>query len=299
MLIRYNIIIGTWLFFILILFDSCDLFSKYKGYADTGTGVYYRLITFGEDEVKPAPGDYITIDLAYKTMDDSVFFQGRRKFCFAEPDFEGAIDECFARLSAGDSACFIINADDFFRRTLDTELPGFIPDNGDMKVNIKMLHIQKKEDFIREKEEFLHWIEDFEDYERIYLEHFIEGNELSIDPTRSGMYYIQLDPGYGKYVEYGDTVAVDYEGYFLNGDIFDSTIKREQPFVFAYGDEWQVIEGLEEAIGMMREGERAFVILPSHIAFGKTGSSTGIIPPYTTVLFEVKLLSVREGGLID
>jgi FKBP-type peptidyl-prolyl cis-trans isomerase len=52
----------------------------------------------------------------------------------------------------------------------------------------------------------------------------------------------------------------------------------------------QVIGGLEEAIGRMREGEKALIILPSELAWGEKGSSTGIIPPFTSVIYELELL---------
>ena len=51
---------------------------------------------------------------------------------------------------------------------------------------------------------------------------------------------------------------------------------------------------LEEAIGEMKENEKALFIMPSDIAFGNSGSSTGIIPPFTSVVFTVELLQVRK-----
>ena len=65
-----------------------------------------------------------------------------------------------------------------------------------------------------------------------------------------------------------------------------------------------MIAGLEDAIGRMREGQRALVILPSYLAWGEKGSSTGIIPPFTTVIYEVELLkavahNTEEGSIID
>ena len=76
----------------------------------------------------------------------------------------------------------------------------------------------------------------------------------------------------------------------VHGRFFDSTVKRNQPFEFVFGTELQVIPGLEDAIGRMREGQRALVILPSDLAWGEKGSSTGIVPPFTTVIYEVELL---------
>ena len=88
-------------------------------------------------------------------------------------------------------------------------------------------------------------------------------------------------------------MTVNYEGRFLNGKFFDSTVRRKQPFQFVYGTEWQVVEGLEEAIGMMKEGEKSLFILPSNLAFGTEGSSTGIVPPFTSLIFEVELLAIN------
>jgi FKBP-type peptidyl-prolyl cis-trans isomerase len=106
----------------------------------------------------------------------------------------------------------------------------------------------------------------------------------------NGLYFNTLQEVAGKPVEVGDIVTVNYEGRFLNGKFFDSTIKRNQPFEFIYGTEMQVIHGLEDAIGRMREGEKALVILPSELAWGEKGSSTGIIPPFTSVIYEVELI---------
>ena len=159
-----------------------------------------------------------------------------------------------------------------------------------MKIDIRMDDIRTEDQYRRDKEEFLKWIEDFGEYEKLVLHNFIEKEKIEVEPTESGMYFISLVNGSGKPVEYGDIVTVNYEGRFLNGRFFDSTVKRNQPFEFVYGTELQVIPGLEDAIGRMREGQRALVILPSDLAWGEKGSSTGIVPPFTTVIYEVELL---------
>ena len=46
----------------------------------------------------------------------------------------------------------------------------------------------------------------------------------------------------------------------------------------------------------MREGEKAKIIIPSQLAFGENGSSTGIVPPYTSVIYEVTMLKVNDPG---
>jgi FKBP-type peptidyl-prolyl cis-trans isomerase len=94
-------------------------------------------------------------------------------------------------------------------------------------------------------------------------------------------------------VSVGDTIVVHYEGIFLNVNFFDSTNKRNEAFQFVNGQQWQVIKGMEEAIATMHEGERSLFILPSDVAFGDSGSSTGLIPPFTSLIFEVELISIN------
>jgi len=280
------------LLIMLVILAGCGRYSKYPGYKKADHGIYYQLHAIGEDTAKAYPGDYITVNLTYLTLQDSAFFRGTRKFQVTKPAYDGAIDECFSMLAEEESATFIISADDFFSRTLQARRPGFIDPGSPMKVRVEMIEIQKEKEYLKEKEAFLSWIKDFGDYEKVILQQFIREEKLSVNPLPSGIYYLNMRPGTGKKVEQGDTVTVNYEGRFLNGKFFDSTVKRNQPFQFVYGTEWQVVKGLEEAIGMMKEGEKSLVILPSDLAFGSEGSSTGMIPPFTSLIFEVEILKV-------
>ena len=271
---------------------SCE--SKYPGFTMADNGIWYRLAEIGDDTVKVKPGDFITAEITYKTIRDSSFFKGSRKFQVNGSFFEGSIDQCFTMLSKEDKATFIISADSFFRKTLQVKLPRFIMPGSDMMVDIKVAEIQPEQEYLQEKEAFLHWIEDFGDYEKVILRQFIENKKIHASRSTTGMYYIQLRKGNGKKAEKGKVVEVDYEGKFLDGKFFDSTKKRREPYQFVYGQEMQVIKGLDEAIGRMEEGEKALVILPSDLAFGSAGSSTGIIPPYTSLIFEIELRSVKD-----
>lgn len=283
------------LLFILLIFFTCCEAEKYPGYSKKSEGIYYQLLTLGDTVDTPSPGDYVTVDLVYATMDDSVFFEGRRKFKLSAPAFTGSVDECFAMLSSQESARFIIDAHKFFTLTLESTLPAFIDSGTPMKMEIEMLDIQSESEYQKEKEAFVNWIEDFGDYEQVILKQYLKNSELPVENLKNGLYYLNLRSGNGKKVEKGDTVIVHYEGRFLNGKFFDSTIKRKEPFGFVYGQEWQVIDGMEQAIGLMEEGEKSLFIMPSDVAFGKSGSSTGIIPPYTSIIFEVELVEVRKG----
>jgi len=279
--------------FVVLLLWTCSKNSPYPGFSAGKQGVYYKLIKIGESEVKVKTTDYITADIEYRTLADSLFFSGRRKLQLQNTESEGSIESCFTMLSEGECAEFIISADSFFMRTLETSLPAFLPAGSMMKVKLDIVEIQTLAEYTKEKEAFLHWIEDFGDYEKIVLQQYLEEEQLPVELSSSGLLHLTLHEGNGKKIEKGDTLTVNYEGRFLNGKFFDSTIKRNQPFQFVFGTEWQVVKGLEEAIGMMSEGEKALFILPSELAFGTEGSSTGIIPPFTSTIFEVEIISVK------
>jgi FKBP-type peptidyl-prolyl cis-trans isomerase len=283
-------------FIISAWFTGCSKkSSKFPGFSITDSGIHFKLVSLGDGAAKAAVSDFITVNISYRTINDSLFFQGLRKFQLTSPRYEGSVDECFMMLTLGDSATFYIPADTFFTRTLESSLPRFIKSGDFMRIDIKMIDIQNEKQYQQEKEAFLHWIDDFGDYEKVILKQYMEGEKLSITPTNSGLYYIPVNKSQGKSVAIGDTITVHYEGRFFNGKYFDSTKKRNEAFQFVYGQKWQVIEGLEEAIGMMKEGEKALFIIPSRLAFGEQGSSTGIIPPFTSVVFEVELLEVKKG----
>jgi FKBP-type peptidyl-prolyl cis-trans isomerase FkpA len=281
------------LFLSILMINACSTRSEFPGYSRTRSGIHYHLKVIGEGQSNPTPGDYITVDILYSTIDDSVFFSARRKFQLETPSYKGSVEECLGMLNIGDEADFIIDAGRFFNTTLGVKPPGFLKGHPGFRISVNMLDIQTEESYLYEKEAFLGWIENFGEYEKIKLQHFINDEQLYATADSSGLYFIPLNETRGKKIEQGDTLELHYEGRFLYGRFFDSTRKRDEVFQFIYGQEWQVVEGLEKAIGQMHEGEKALVILPSELAFGEYGSSTGIIPPFTSLIFEIEILSVR------
>lgn len=281
------------LFIFIILLFSCKNNSDVIGYKKTTSGIYFKLLQIGEKNKKPKNGDYITCHILYYTGNDSLFFDAVRNIKYTPSPFSGSIQECFAMLNESDSASFYISADNFFKKTINAPLPKFLPPLSYMKVNIKLISIRSAVQYQKEKQEFLSWVKDLGQYEQLALLHFIEDEQINVDPSQTGIYRIDIAKGTGKQVEINDTVTVNYEGRFLNGKIFDSTKKRNEPFQFVFGTEMQVIAGLEEAIGRMKQGDHALFIMPSKMAFGENGSSSGTIPAFTSVVFDVELLEVK------
>jgi len=276
---------------ILSLFSSCR--NPYPGYSKAKEGIYFKLLMVGEQDICCRYGDYVTANIAYVTMNDSVFFSDIRKFKVVQPNFPGSIDKCFTMMCKNDSAHFIISSLDFFEKTLENVVPEYLSADGKMKVYIHLIDVQTSDEYEREKEAFLHWIEDLGEYEKVLLRQYIREAKIEVPPMEDGIYYIVQQTGGGPAVAIGDTVVIHYEGHFLNGKYFDSTRRRNDPLQFVYGHQLQVIGGLEKAIGKMHQGDKALVIIPSEQAFGAVGSVAGIVPPFTPVVFEIELINVK------
>ncbi|XP_040187761.1 peptidyl-prolyl cis-trans isomerase FKBP1A [Rana temporaria] len=89
----------------------------------------------------------------------------------------------------------------------------------------------------------------------------------------------------------GQKVYVHYDGYLENGKKFDSSRDRNKPFCFVIGRK-EVIRGWDEGVAQMSVGERARLICTPDFAYGLTGHP-GVIPPNSTLIFEVELLRME------
>jgi FKBP-type peptidyl-prolyl cis-trans isomerase len=282
--------IRLFLIFSVILFSAC---SRYPGYKRLTPEIYYSLRQFGDPHKKALAGDYLTINLEYRTQKDSVFFSGVRKIKINNPSDDASVDHCFLEMNEGDSASFIIPAAKFFISTLKRSLPEFIKEDEIMKLNVKLLEIQSEKEFQTEKQLFIKWSAELSEYENIILRQFLNEEEPGIQPTREGFYMLPLRAGHGRKIKKGDHIWVHYEGKFLNGKYFDGTYRSREPVDFIYGSQYILIAGLDHALRYMAEGEKAMIILPSGLAFGDKGDDFGIIPPYTSLVYTLEVIKIE------
>jgi len=108
--------------------------------------------------------------------------------------------------------------------------------------------------------------------------------------TASGLKYVVVKEGTGiVQPTAASTVTVHYVGTFLDGEEFDSSVRRGQPATFGLN---QVIAGWTEGLQLMREGAKYNFLIPGNLAYGSAGRPG--IPPNSTLVFEVELLQINK-----
>ena len=128
-------------------------------------------------------------------------------------------------------------------------------------------------------------------------EKFLEENKAKegVVTTESGLQYKVITEGKGQVPTSTDRVKVHYKGTLIDGTEFDSSYSRKdkdgnpQPSTFRAN---QVIKGWTEALTMMPIGSKWELYIPQELAYGS--QDTGTSPPFSTLIFEVELLSIEK-----
>ncbi|MBN4051905.1 FKBP-type peptidyl-prolyl cis-trans isomerase [Cytophagaceae bacterium AH-315-L13] len=119
---------------------------------------------------------------------------------------------------------------------------------------------------------------------------FMEQNKTKegVITLSSGMQYIVLTEGTGAIPVATDKVTTHYHGTTIDGNVFDSSVERGQPAKFPVNG---VIPGWVEALQLMKAGSKWRLFIPPNLAYGERGAGPKI-GPYSTLIFEVELISI-------
>ena len=262
--------------------------------------VDYKMLKRGEGKMTPETGDYIIGEM-WITVGDSVLMTNAGKpgpiIQVGEPEFKGDLQEGVRLLHEGDSARFNIKADSIRARGM--QLPEIVKET--LTYVIKVEQIVAEADFPAYLEAKMAEA-DMAQQEAIAA--YLQENGLNVEPTSDGLYFIRTQAGKGKAIQQGSPVKFHYVGRLLDGTIFDTSIKEvaEENGLFhpmrnyeplsTMAGTGQMILGMDEGLLMMRQGDKATLIIPFQLGYGDR--DLGPIPAYSTLIFEMEIVSVED-----
>ncbi|MFC2086363.1 FKBP-type peptidyl-prolyl cis-trans isomerase [Bacteroidota bacterium] len=251
------------------------------------SGLKYKFFKLNSNEKKVAIDEIMELKYQLKTEDDSLIEETNLFRMRLKPPSHpgGSIEDGLSLMHVGDSALFIIDAESYYTLTRGIELPAYIKKGSKIKFYMKLNDIINLKELDSYREKMYHRSPE---QEQMLLNDYLERTNTSIEPTLSGLYFIEMTEGTGEKPKPGQTVIVHYTGYFIDGNIFSTTYRSGEPFKFRYGA-GEVIQGWEEGIIKMNVGGKYKLIIPSHLAYGDEGKGNRILP-HSTLIFEIELL---------
>ena len=261
-----------------LVFAACG-----DGYEKTASGLKYKFLTKNAEGQQVSNGDLI-IGTAKIFFNDSIIDSvkgGPTPLFMADTTvknnyFSRCLNEGLVLLHVGDEVEFAFDADSL-QPIFGQMPPAYKAGEGQtMKYQIKVTELMN------------------EAGEQKKIDKYLADNNLNIQPTEEGIYILSVEHGKGPKVENGKNIKVNYTGRFLDGQIFDSSDTTQapgahDPIEYVVGEQ-PMIPGWELIMATMEQGGKARVMIPSKLAYG----TSGMLPPYSTLLFDFEVLSVKN-----
>lgn len=268
-----------------------------KFWTNTTNQIPFHLYYWGDGEKHPEINDYAVAHLILQSIDSQLIYDNYtlKKDFFKTFKINDTLDkglgEIFRTLLQGDSAIFLLP-----RKASGLDSIISIPPAFDtcktLLTTVKLQSLltpSEYEAIVRKR-----WEAAFNSAtDKEPLANFLKDNGIGKKHERSGIYLKILKSGKGNSLKTGQRVAIHYRAKFADGKRFDDTYASGMPLEFTFGDPDQVIEGIYIGLSYLNKGAKAILVIPPTLAFGEEGSSTGIVPPNKTVIYEIEVIDVQ------
>lgn len=289
------------------------------GTKETPSGYPYEVIR-NADGKEPADGEFLVINMRYVDQNDSVWVDtqelGRPSVVITQDSVWKTsgrpLEEMLLNAGKGDSMSITLSAEELFK---GSQMPPNVQAEDNFTIYMGISEIFTEEELQtwqqtmaeEQRQKAEQQAEEQLATDRQILQEYFEENNIDAQTTESGLSYVIKEEGTGEPAEAGDQVKVNYAGYVLGGEHFDTSIKEiaEQqglfdprreygPFSFTLG-QGAVIPGWDEGIALLKEGGKATLYIPSSLAYGPRQRSE-VIGPNSILVFDVELVEVMEGN---
>lgn len=276
------------LIYLLLIFAV--LFScKNNEFKTHKSGLKYKFFVKNKKTESIKKGDIVILIFKTSTLNNEILEQSDVfRIQLGETSHSGgAIEDALAMMNKGDSAQFLINAKNYYNKTRQQAVPEDIKPDDNVRIDIKIVDILSLDEYKQEQKVAEKAAQRAEDN---LLNNYLQQQNITEQATLSGLYIIYQKKGTGKTPISGKKLTVHYSAYFIDGKLFDSSIKRNEPFTFTFGI-GQVIAGWDEGLAGVPQGSKVRLIIPSSLAYG--AKQRGGIPPYSPLVFDVEILKVE------
>jgi FKBP-type peptidyl-prolyl cis-trans isomerase len=266
---------------------TCQGYSKQQDF-------YYKLISLGDEAKKTDSTQCLWIEASCKNLADSVFWDTKHKGShtfFVTKDSPYFLKSLYG-FSVGDSLQYLFPTDKFFKEFFKSDIPFFCVKDSCIKFTVKIVRALTANQFNAFNDSLQTYINKQQSKEALQIQNYVSKNCKQVNEFATNAFIEITHPTSLDSVKKGKKIKLFYKGYFLDGTLVDYT-PHNWAFEFTYGQEGQLIEGLQLALYKLKKGEKAKIILPSHLAFGSEGSSNGAVPPYTPLVYQIEIADIK------
>ncbi len=282
---------SKWSAAVLLLLLGCG--SPFNGYKEVEDGVYLRYIKLGEGEQRAEDADSVLVRFRVaRNGEEPGSYWSTERWYLVKDLSQGPLRPVFRRAHVGDSLSVIAPALSWPWKAMTGMEPDAASDTLLLCTELSMLAKRSPEE-IRADAERLR-ANDPAEFERRLLNAYMQrSGEPWIRWGTSDMYYIisgtATDTARASYKE---VVHLGWTGKRLeDGRVFDEQGRTGSGFSWSFGTPDQLIQGLETATSLLRQGQEGRFILPSSMAFGARGIP-GTLEPWTPVIYTLRIQAI-------
>ncbi len=293
---------------LLLLCVACDKSEK-----ETPSGMKFKVIKSGGGQ-PGKPNDILVFNFKLIDSKDSVWAD---TYAMGMPAMimindtsamktEDGMMQMLRMVAPGDSVTVDFTMVDFFKNMAKSPIPPGVDSTLNITYLLKIDTITTRDgamdmqQALMEKNQKVQLEKDI-----VIIDEFLASKNIQAQKTESGLRYVITQPGVGENGTTGQTAKVNYIGYLLDGQYFDTSIKsiaeekglynpQREPYE-PYGvtiDQSSVMKGWHEALKLLNKGSKATVYIPSTLAYGPQQRSE-IIKPNTILVFDMEIVDLK------
>lgn len=246
---------------------------------------------------KPKAGDIMKVYFTFQTLEGDTlldFNTGKPyELVFGDMALGQGFYEGLSLLAKGGEAEYVIPSSlawgsEGFQGTILPYTP--------FRFNLKVFDIMTSDEYEAEQKVIMEK-ENAENAKRLQDEpnkiaKYVKDNNIKVSPKESGLYFIETESGSGESVQIGDMVSIHYSIYNTDNQLIESSYGYNMPLPFVYGEN-QMIPGIEEAVGYMKVGGKARIVVPSRLGFGDIKIDDNL-PANSTLIIDLELVDLQR-----